>query len=308
MGIYEDVLNDEWNAGNGIFIEIFFMCDVNRKNIFAGLKRYILTTPTALYAKYIISCPKTHTLLAFLPYIENCSANEYKTKLVDILRNTYKLVRTEYKLTVEDADKDGLVDYFHFVQYAIWKNNYSHMEFIFRHQDYEFDNNGTPDKLTDTFVESHLNNTEYLDKFLNKYNDYVFELKETVKAFIHRRKQKKLTILQKRQEIRREKDKKDKSRVMRREKREKEEMEKIQQTEKDKKLQAFIPENCIYTGDKKDYITRKHLCELLDFDYNSQKDTRILSDRLLEIGVVYIRTRRVKGHNGVYIGLKLKET
>jgi len=148
MNIYKDGLNDDWNSIGGVFIELYLMRDI--KNVFANFQGYLSNTPRAGRPLYIISSPRAHTIMAFFSYIENCSASEYRKKLVNNLGSTHKLIGAEYRLTVEEADPDGMLDYFHFAYYAEISNPHVQKEHYIFSRGYEFVNgDGKPEMLID---------------------------------------------------------------------------------------------------------------------------------------------------------------
>ena len=72
-------------------------------------------------------------------------------------------------------------------------------------------------------------------------------------------------------------------------------------------IKSVIDEFFVVSNDKKDCVSKKIFCDMLQLDQNSKIDIRLLSTILKEYDVTYNRVKRVKGVAGAYFGIKLLE-
>ena len=72
-------------------------------------------------------------------------------------------------------------------------------------------------------------------------------------------------------------------------------------------IKSVIDEFFVVSNDKKDCVSKKVFCDMLQLDYNSKIDIRLLSTILKEYDVIYNRIKVIKGVTGVYFGIKLLE-
>ena len=86
-------------------------------------------------------------------------------------------------------------------------------------------------------------------------------------------------------------------------------IEVIEEIEKNKTqlIKSVIDEFFVISNDKKDCVSKKVFCDMLQLDHNSKKDIRLLSTILKEYGVIYNRIKLIKGVAGAYFGIKLLE-
>ena len=61
-----------------------------------------------------------------------------------------------------------------------------------------------------------------------------------------------------------------------------------------------------FTKNNTDYISRKVVCDLLDLEYTSKKDTRYLNNMLVDYGVSYDNQKMIKKIRGAFLGICLK--
>lgn len=141
--------------------------------------------------------------------------------------------------------------------------------------------------ILDVQIEKENNELQELIDKRNKQTDLLTHIREERQKVILENKKKKESI----QNI---KDKK---------------AEVIEEVERGKTqiIKSVIDEFFVVSNDKKDCVSKKVFCDMLQLDYNSKIDIRLLSTILKEYDVVYNRVKRIKGVAGAYFGIKLLE-
>ena len=141
--------------------------------------------------------------------------------------------------------------------------------------------------VNDKVIEKENNELQELNDAYNKQADLLTRMKEERKNKILEDKNKKQTI----NEI---KDKK---------------LQLIENIERGKSqlVKSVINEFFKITNDKKDCVSKKVFCDMLNLDHKSKIDIRFLSNILKEHGIEYNRIKIIKGITGAYFGIKLMD-
>ena len=141
--------------------------------------------------------------------------------------------------------------------------------------------------VNDKVIEKGNNELQELNDAYNKQGDLLTRIREE-------RQKKKLIDKNKNQTINEIKDKK---------------LQLIQNIERGKSqlVKSVINEFFKITNDKKDCVSKKVFCDMLNLEHTSKIDIRFLSNILKEHGIEYNRIKIIKGITGAYFGIKLMD-
>lgn len=255
---------------------VYFNCITKQSdNAIDKLLHYFKKTPrysdTSLY---ILTCKKNGNLFAFFENIRNVNnCKDYEKMIINVLNSKVRLCRNNYDLTVLNTEK---YDNLHYWLYdCINKNDmWKFIPYIDRTKKHD-----EPD------IEELFCNLNYIGKFINSDyykiigKDYEYKkLLYKLRGILNNNKRQKNNNMIKRF---------------------------FQNCKKDIFFNNFNKHFRI-TNNKKDYVTKKVVCDLLDLDYKSKKDIRYINKMLIDWGVSYKDQKMVNKIRGVFLNISLK--